>query len=237
MPLYGIGGFCVELIPKYPTLMRQAEPYRVTEERPADFSVMPEESFLREQKGKYPEASPDMLEYVFTGSLFARAALRHEAIVLHASAVVLDGAAYLFSAASGTGKTTHTQMWLSHFGAERAFILNDDMPLIRRFPDGFRACGTPFAGSTGWSRNACVKLAGICFLERAAGNSIRRISAFEGVPLFLGQTPRARDAELLELQLATLDRLFREAPVYRMGCCMSPEAVLCAYEAMKGADA
>ncbi|MFR5584255.1 MAG: hypothetical protein ACLTLQ_10945 [[Clostridium] scindens] len=57
---------------------------------------------------------------------------RKGGMMLHASAVEVDGKAYLFSADSGTGKSTHTKQWQNYFGKERALIINDDKPAIRK---------------------------------------------------------------------------------------------------------
>ena len=68
--------------------------------------------------------------------------------MVHASAVEVDGKAYLFSADSGTGKLTHTKQWQNYFGKERALIINDDKPAIRKDKNGWAAYGTPFSGKT-----------------------------------------------------------------------------------------
>ena len=100
---------------------QQAQPYLTEAAGEADIVLTCDcEAVLR----KYPHfGDPDMAEYMATGSLFAAQMLRFQGFQLHASAVMLDGRAYLFSAPSGTGKSTHTEKWCRLFGAE---YLNDD---------------------------------------------------------------------------------------------------------------
>ncbi len=108
---------------------------------------------------------------------------------LHSSAVVVDGYAYLFSADSGTGKSTHTGLWLEHF-KEKAFIINDDKPVLRLENGQWFVYGTPWSGKTDLNINVKAKLGAIVFLERAKENHITPIEVKEAIPLFFNQTVR-----------------------------------------------
>ena len=68
-----------------------------------------------------------------------------DTFLFHGSAVAVDGAAYLFTARSGTGKSTHTRLWREMLG-DRAVMVNDDKPLIRLTEDGAVVYGTPWNG-------------------------------------------------------------------------------------------
>ena len=154
-------------------------------------------------------------------------------IMIHSSAVEVDGKAYLFSAPCGTGKSTHTKQWQKYFGADQAIIINDDKPVLRRLEDGWYAYGTPFSGKTDENVNKKVKLQGICMLERGE-NRIRQIQPAEAIPLILQQTIRPKNEKYLGKMMEIMDQLLREVPVYRMQCDISEEAVKMSYEAMKG---
>ena len=107
---------------------KQAEPYRIKADTGADIIVQSNPEII---KKKYPQISEDDCEYIATGSTFYRHLLEsYNGFMLHSSAVVVDGRAYLFTASSGTGKSTHTKLWLELFG-EKAYILNDDKPAVR----------------------------------------------------------------------------------------------------------
>ena len=156
-----------------------------------------------------------------------------KSIMIHSSAVEVDGKAYLFSAPCGTGKSTHTKQWQKYFGADQAIIINDDKPVLRRLEDGWYAYGTPFSGKTDENVNKKVKLQGICMLERGE-NRIRQIQPAEAIPLILQQTIRPKNEKYLGKMMEIMDQLLREVPVYRMQCDISEEAVKMSYEAMKG---
>lgn len=170
--------------------------------------------------------------YVESGLQFYRQLLAHEGMMLHASAIAVDGRAYLFAGASGVGKSTHTRLWKQIFG-EAAQVINDDKPPLRRVDGTWYAYGAPWCGKDGINQNRKVRLAGICFLKQASQNRIRRLSSGEAVRLVLLQTMKkfARE-EPLELLLSHVDRLVREIPIYELENRPEPEAAHLSYETM-----
>ena len=87
-------------------------------------------------------------------------------ILFHGSVIAVDGAGYLFTAKSGTGKSTHTRLWREYFG-DRAVMVNDDKPLISIGEDGVTAHGTPYNGKHRLGSNISGPLKAICILTRA----------------------------------------------------------------------
>ncbi len=231
MALYDLAGLLVEMSPRYPTLLTQAEPYRSERDGKAQITITPPQDYVAQMQENDPGLSEDQCEYLAFGSLFYRQLLRFGGMMLHSSAVVADGRAYLFTAPPGTGKSTHTALWLQKFG-ERAYILNDDKPALR-FADGkLYAYGTPFSGKTDLSRNTCAPVAGICILERGTVDCIAPISAEQALPLLYEQTVRILPRTGAELMLDILVRTAQAAPLFRMQCTPTPTAVLIAYQAM-----
>ena len=155
----------------------------------------------------------------------------YDTLLFHGSCVAVDGKGYLFAASSGTGKSTHTRLWRQLLGS-RAVMINDDKPLIRIKEDGAVIFGTPWDGKHRLSTNTGVPLKGLCILERAGKNSIRRISASEAFPMLLQQAYRPQDADAMDRTLALLDRLAASVPLWRLGCNMDIEAAKVAYRAM-----
>lgn len=211
--------------------LSQAEPYRYTEFCVPDIVVHGDWNKLKENQ---PHLSVEDCEYLVTGGDFYRQLLNFDGMMLHASAVVADGRAYLFSATSGTGKSTHTQLWCREFSDKGAFILNDDKPALRLENGQVFAYGTPWSGKTDLNQNICVPVAGICLLRRGAENKIRRSTAREAIFTILEQTARpfgvAMNGKLLDL----LDRLLAHVPVWYLECNMDPQAAHIAYQAMSG---
>ncbi|MCR4772362.1 MAG: hypothetical protein K5855_08655 [Oscillospiraceae bacterium] len=158
---------------------------------------------------------------------------RYDTVLFHGSCVAVDGAAYLFIARSGTGKSTHTRLWRELLG-ERAVMVNDDKPFVRVTAGGAAACGTPWAGKHGLSSNITVPLKAICILERAEKNAIRTITAGEAYPMLLQQVYRPADGAAMSMTLTLIDRLTSSVSLRRLGCNTEPEAARIAYDAMKG---
>ena len=152
-----------------------------------------------------------------------------DTILMHGSVVAVDGEAFLFTAKSGTGKSTHTRFWREVFG-ERAVMVNDDKPLLKLTEDGVLACGTPWDGKHRLSTNVCVPLKAICILERGEDNEIHPITAQEALPMVFQQTYRPKN---LARYMEIIDKLTQRVAFYRLRCNMSVEAAKMAYEAMK----
>ncbi len=210
----------------------QAEGYSCDFSEDEELFISIPEEFLQEQHKKYPHLSVDECEYMWTGELFYNGVIELGGFMLHASAVVYEGKGYLFSAPSGTGKSTHTQLWLKAFGEENAYILNDDKPLIRIEDGGVMVYGTPWSGKTDFNKNTGVPVQGICFLSRSEENRIKRLDKKSAVFHVLNQTIRPNKEESMEILLGHIDALISKTAVYEMGCNMSPDAAFTSYNEM-----
>lgn len=182
---------------------------------------------------RWPTLTEEQAVYMESGTQFYRALLDFDGMMLHASAVAVDGKAYLFSGQSGIGKSTHTGLWQQTFG-DKVKLFNDDKPALRRLDGKWYAYGTPWSGKHGININMKVPVAGICFLKRGDQNTIRRLSPMEALPQVLMQTLRKfKDAERLSLMLAHVDRLVKEVPIYELYNRPEPEAAKLSYETMR----
>lgn len=154
-----------------------------------------------------------------------------DTLLFHGSVIAVDGEGYLFTAKSGTGKSTHTRLWREHFG-ERAVMVNDDKPLLRITDSGVTAYGTPWDGKHRLSTNTAVPLKGICILARDTTNHIEPVERHAVYPLIVQQTNRSLSADGMKQTLSLIDRMLNVVPVYRLGCNMDIEAARVAYEGM-----
>ncbi len=180
----------------------------------------------------YEGFSENDIAYMESGWQFYLQLLKFNGLMLHASAVAMDGNAYLFSGPCGRGKSTHTRLWRSAFG-EAASVFNDDKPALRRLDTGWFAYGTPWCGKDGINKNEKWPLAGICFLKKAEHNRIRRLTPEEALPLLLGQTLHRLSPENMSLLLTHVDRLLREVPVYELENTPTESAARLSYETMR----
>lgn len=228
---YKIAGLQVEM-ESFGRTVSQAEPYRC---EPADKVDIVIQSNAKALKERAPYLSDDSCEYLSTGSNFYRQLLNFDGMLLHSSAVMVDGKAYLFSAPCGTGKSTHTQLWLQVFG-DRAKILNDDKPALRLEDGVWYAYGTPWSGKYDYSINTKVPLAGICLLNRGEENKIAPYGGAKAVHDILAQTARSADPSFMIKLLELLDKLVSAVPVWKLECNMDPEAAWVSYRAMSGKE-
>lgn len=224
---YKIAGLTVKM-DTYGRAEAQAEAYRCEPSAQIDFQVC---SRWLEFKDRHPEMSDEVGEYLYSGANFYRNLLDFGGMMLHSSAVVVDGKAYLFTADPGTGKSTHTKLWLEQFG-DRAYILNDDKPAIRKEEDGWFAYGTPWSGKYDISVDARAPVAGIAVLERGAENAICPFGGIPAIHAILRQCNRPKAAEYREKLLNLLDQLISQVPIWKLQCTISPEAAQIAYAAM-----
>lgn len=209
--------------------LQQAEPYRVAD-APADLTISSAPEVLMQ---KNPHLSLEDCEYLSTGGSFYRQLTGFDGMMLHASGVVVDDRAYLFSAPCGTGKSTHVRLWLKLFG-ERAYILNDDKPALRVIDGTVYAYGTPWSGKDDCSRNARVELGGIAVVKRAAENSIRKLQPHEAIFALMNQTARSVMPEVMQKCMGTIEKIVETGKIYELSCNMDITAAKLSYETMSG---
>lgn len=231
MKRYRIAGLTVDMEVSGRTA-QQAEAYRVPAQGPADIVLTCD---IPRILALNPTLKSDELaQYLGTGIIFARHLLAFDGSYLHASAVVLNGKAYLFSAPSGTGKSTHTEKWCRLFGAT---YLNDDKPALRWVENVWMAYGTPWSGKHDLSCPMGVPLGGIAFVKRGEENTIRRLSADQALPLFMSQSLwRLPKPESMDKQLQLADRLLRQIPIWELTCRNDDAAAMVSYQAMTAPD-
>lgn len=157
---------------------------------------------------------------------------RYDAFLMHSAVVAVDGAAYVFAAPSGVGKSTHIRLWLDHFG-EKAQVINGDKPVFRFLDGVLQACGTPWRGKEELGVNRICPVAGICFLEQAPENRIRRLQAAEVTERIFHQLLLPRDPGDFDRFWALLDRTLADIPFYLLQCTPTPEAMQLSYETMR----
>lgn len=230
--------------PMYDSIKEYCHDY-LTDER-ADFTVKTETAdiaFEREKsdreaiaEGKNPVDYSD--GYLETLSVYRKIAEKmpsFDTVLFHGSVIAVDGVGYLFTAKSGTGKSTHTRLWRELFG-DRAVMINDDKPLLKITENGVIAYGTPWDGKHRLSTNRSVPLKAICILTRSDENFINEISPKEAYQMILQQTYRPIDRLAMVQTMTLTDMLMKKTRLYRLGCNISPEAAKAAFEGMNGGN-
>ncbi|MBR2992947.1 MAG: hypothetical protein IKF31_06535 [Clostridiales bacterium] len=159
--------------------------------------------------------------------------LDFNSFLMHGAVVAVGDKAWLFTAPSGTGKTTHINLWLNNIPG--SYVVNGDKPLIH-VGDECTVYGTPWAGKEGMNRNVGVKLCGIVILNRGAENHIEKVPMTQILPVLIQQSYRPKDKVELEKTLSLLSRLGKKIPMYQLYCNMNPDAAFTSYNVLNGED-
>jgi len=194
-----------------------------------EVSVSDEELLKEQQLGKF---SKEYCESMCTYRNIVMQIIRYDAIFIHASVVALGNNAFAFLAKSGTGKTTHTNLWLEYFKGD-ARIINGDKPILRFKDNELYVYGTPWCGKEGYNINTSSKLRAMCFLERDEVNSIRAMAEGEFVTKLFHQVILPKDTTYMDMFLSLVNRLVDIVPMYILKCNISEEAVTTAYNTLK----
>ncbi len=223
-------GLITEVNPYGKLLSQRLLPYGYDGDLKTDIYINISERFYADRQKEHPELSFDECEYLWSGEYFYEQLARFGGVMLHASCVEYKGKAYLFSAPSGTGKSTHTHLWIRYLPGSR--IINDDKPALRLINNNVYAFGTPWSGTTDESINTGVPVAGIAFLKRGK-NKIERVKGETVLKEFFNETVRPLSKELMKPMLDTTDKILTGVPLYSLSCDMTREAVTISYEGMR----
>ena len=227
-----VAGIHIAIENRFPFLQHHCREYLASFDVP-DVTVSVTEEEIKAEREASPHAASDgYYESICAYRQIALALPRFDAMVFHASVVEYEGKAFAFAAHSGTGKSTHTKLWLDVFG-DRARVINGDKPIFRRIDGVWHVFGTPWKGKEGWGSPISAPLTALCFLERGEENRIAPLPMEETVTRLFSQVLLPTDREMAEKQLALLDLLVGEAPSYLLHCNMSPEAALVAKNGME----
>lgn len=224
MAKYKIADIVVDMKQEFAETAYWYEPYLYDGEEEAEFSVEALAEEIEYYVTNGVDITPPIAENMILGNKFNRRLMKYFGSYIHSSALVFDGKAYLFSAYSGTGKSTHTRKWVKRFG-DRAVVINDDKPSFRLVDGKCIIYGTPFAGGTDIQKNTSAELGALVFIERADTNSLEKIPPAKSVSFLLSQSPGRANERVGERQLEMFSEILTKYPAYLLKCNMDDEAV------------
>ncbi len=229
---YKIADLIVEYTAKYDDLKRLSEQFEYNGDKDADITLSVTDKLLENMLSRSVEGTTiGGVENLAMSSEFNRAAIKYGVMLVHSSALIYDGGAYLFSADSGVGKSTHTKLWLKAFG-DKVHIMNDDKPVVRLFDDHAVAFGTPFDGGSGIALNENYPLRAIIFVERGDINCVRIPDSKEIIQKLYFQTARMVNRETAEKMLANIEKILHLTKFYVLTCNMDISAAYTAYNSI-----
>lgn len=199
-------------------------------------------------KGRIPGDYPDSyLEVLACYRKIAEEMIIRDILLMHGSAVAIDGKGIMFIAESGTGKSTQSGIWQRCF-KERVVLVNDDKPLVKITDKDIYVCGTPWSGKKGLNFPVNVPLTAILKIDRAteAGeygkdplvsigkNRVYSMDHDEKWRALASQSYKSEDPVKLAHSMGMLDRMLQRVTVKRLVCDMTDDAAFAAYEGVFG---
>ncbi|MBN3490891.1 hypothetical protein JV173_05105 [Acholeplasma equirhinis] len=162
-------------------------------------------------------------EYVYTGMVFLELAQRHGLLPLHGSAISYKGDVILFSAPSGTGKSTHARMWKQLFGDDVTWV-NDDKPILEINEDGIFVYGAPFSGQYSSNTNKKLPLKAIVFLQQGITDEVTKLDQKEALKNLVTNTLRPTEEALWDNMLKLFEVILKQVPIYHLDASLSLNA-------------
>ena len=231
---YLIADLVTEINARYDRTKQLAQPFLYDGARETDIVIESDEAHVNRLMSKAAKGVTvgEMENFVLSGD-FNRKVIERGTMLVHSSALIYDGGAYLFSADSGVGKSTHTKLWLKAFG-DKVHILNDDKPVVRLYDNQAVAFGTPFDGGSGIALNESFPLKAIVFIERGEQNSVRVPDNREIIQKLYFQTARIVDGATAQKMLMNFEKLLKLTRFYVLTCNMDISAAYTAFDKIIG---
>lgn len=202
--------------------------------------------FERSRDAEAEHATDGYLETLAVYRSIAEQMLDFDTILMHGSVIGVGDRAFMFTAASGVGKTTRTQWWLQQ--VPDSYIINGDKPLLHIADSQVIACGTPWSGKENLNADRSAALQAIILLERLEGKqpenipegsrdnpySLQKISFLEAFTMLLQQTYRPASPILMSKTLNLLKKIGQNVPVYRYCCSLEDTDMIKIYKTVAG---
>ena len=184
-------------------------------------------AFLKVEKAKkYCVNNALMLLYAFRTAGMST-------LEMHASVTVKDGKGFLFLGQSGTGKSTHSSLWLKNIPGTH--LLNDDNPVVRVVDGKARVYGSPWSGKTPCYRNEDYPIGAFVRINRAPYNTIHRQNVKESFASISSSSSGLRAIRSIGDGLfTTISSLIQSIPCYVLDCLPDDDAAfVCSNEVLK----
>lgn len=246
----GLAPFCicvadlvVRVCPLHAMVGRLCKDYVVDAPLAVDFEIgatQTDINFERDMATEGTDWTDAYLETLAVQRAIANRLPEQHRLLAHGAVIEFEGRAYLFTAPSGTGKSTHIRLWRQYLG-DAVQVINGDKPFVR-IPECREELpvvyGAPWAGKEGWQRNDSAPLAGIVLLSRSepGASSIHPASTALNLDKIMRQIYFPPEAGAAAFTLDLLDAMLARVPVYELACDMSEDAVRASFEGLTGLD-
>ena len=191
------------------------------------------DDMIKAEQSAGEKVSDQSAEFACIYRCIANELPRFSRAVFHGAAITYKDEGVLFTAKSGTGKTTHIKLWRETFGTD-VKIVNGDKPIIKAEKGSITVYGTPWAGKENWQKNRSAPLKAVCVLARGDENRIERLSMGQSINELMHQIYMPQGAETIRLTLGILDEIIKSVPVYKLYCNISSKAAKLSFKTIFG---
>ena len=193
----------------------QCRDYIVQEDPDIIINISEEDALyeIKEGQSLYKSINENYVETLAAFRKIADELSSRGIILMHGAAIAIGNEAYLFSASSGVGKTTHIKKWIEH--VNDSYVLNGDKPFIKTVGTEALIYGTPWCGKERMGKNAKAALKAIVFMERSEDNSIEEISFVDAYPYLLQHIYQPQDVLQMKAVLKNLSELNGKIKVFK----------------------
>lgn len=231
--LYKFADIVVKINFKHDFGKEYCKEYEVSEALVPDFEINVTDEMMEKERQKDLYNSPDKyLESLSAYRAFCDKALDYDCIFFHCSSLAYKNNGILFTAPSGTGKSTHTALWRKTFGDD-VVMINDDKPLIRKLDGNYYVYGTPWDGKHRISNNVSAPVKAVVLLEQGKENKLSLLNKRQTIFTVLNQTVRPDNPGKMNKVLNFIEGFTKSVPFYKLTCDISEQAVLTAYNGIK----
>ena len=231
---YKIGDFVLDVNNRSGYITCFSKEYEIEYKSSHLYLEVTKEDIVYEEKESCEEHQFGYFEFIAIQRKLAEWLPFHGAFVLHSATFDVDGVGVAFAAHSGTGKTTHMNLWQQLLG-DRMVVVNGDKPIVRFFdeePNTPYAYGTPWNGKERLGCNMRTPLKHICFIERSETNYVERVDKNNAVDRIMNQVYMPKDPVAVMNTMQLIDRLLSCTDLWIIHCNMEPEAAEVAYNAI-----
>ncbi|MBQ8057316.1 MAG: hypothetical protein IJ275_03145 [Ruminococcus sp.] len=225
MNIYKIADLNIGVESKYDFTNKYMKDYLISDTK-VDFTVKVTDEMREYEKSIAIEDIPEPY-YELTAILRSICEIildKYNGFFLHCSCLEYEGKAVIFTAKSGTGKSTHTRLWREILG-DKVTMINDDKPIVRYLNREFIIYGTPWNGKHSLSNNIKAPIKAIYYLHQAEENRVVKCDPISSISKLLSQTILPDNTENMHSLLSMLERLVTDIPMFDLYCNISEDAV------------
>lgn len=218
--IYSSKGYCVRYLDAYNGNWEKAS---------ARVEYRDRQVWVQLREKRFPDRV--IAKYVLQSLGVEHLAARNQGLIFHCAFIEHNGKAILFTAPSGTGKSTQAELWKNYRGAR---IINGDRAAVRLAEGVLLAEGIPFAGSSQYCEKESLPIAVIVYLGQAPETSIRKLRGYEAFSrIWEGVSVDTWDRDDLENVSCVVQKIAEQIPIYHLPCTPDESAIVALEEALR----